>query len=155
MFRQYGIFDQKLYLMTIHDHNQNEYFYPELFTNNENNMMTKIAKFETQILHNYRLIEVQNAKKEHLFFYDRSEKKLNVYNIGTLDGSDESQVWNMDYMNSENLIISITNFDYDPRAKYFIDNEILQYVWNGDLFLINLFTGKKEKMSFSNEILQG
>ena len=141
--------------MTIHDHNQNEYFYPELFTNNENNMMTKIAKFETQILHNYRLIEVQNAKKEHLFFYDRSEKKLNVYNIGTLDGSDESQVWNMDYMNSENLIISITNFDYDPRAKYFIDNEILQYVWNGDLFLINLFTGKKEKMSFSNEILQG
>jgi len=43
MFRQYGIFDQKVYLMTIHDHNQNEYFYPELFTNNENNMMTKIA----------------------------------------------------------------------------------------------------------------
>ena len=155
MFRQYGIFDQKLYLMTIHDHNQNEYFYPELFTNNENNMMTKIAQFETKMLHNYRLIEVQNAKKEHLFFYDRSEKKLNVYNIGGLDGSDESQIWNMDYMNNENLIISISKFDYDPHAKYFIDNEILQYVWNGDLFLINLFTGKKEKMCFSKEILQG
>ena len=52
-------------------------------------------------------------------------------------------------------MIQIPNFDYSPHAQYFLDKELLQYVWRGDFNQINLITGAKEKHCFMRSILDG
>lgn len=52
-------------------------------------------------------------------------------------------------------MVQIPQFDFSPKTKYFLDEELLLYVWNGNLIEINLITGAKEKIDFEGSILTG
>jgi len=45
-------------------------------------------------------------------------------------------------------MVQIPQFDFSLKTRYFLDEELLFYVWNGNLIQINLITGAKEKLCF-------
>lgn len=72
--------------------------------------------------------------------FDTKSKTLNIYNIEVKKGNNSLHMFSFNDLRQHRLMASITNFDYGSKVKYFLDKQMLSYVWKGDLVQINLIT---------------
>ena len=94
MWKRLGILEKRLFLQIVQDRDREEYS-PDIFTNDEDNQIHHLINIEEGIAHNYTLVPVQNAKKNHVFMFNKETKTLNIYSI-------ESEI-----MDQEQMVIGL------------------------------------------------
>ena len=76
--------------------------------------------------------------------YDSKLKVLNIYNIEVKKGNNSLHMFTYNDLKQDRLMTTIPNFDYGSKIKYYLDKQILSYVWKGDLVEIDLISNTKK-----------
>lgn len=155
LFREHGLFESKVHMRVVDK--DKGVLAPDIYANEEESGIQKIITIGETSAKSINMINVENCRSSHLLMYDNYRGALLVYNTDKLCGQkdEDMHVYTMKTLNHCHLMVEISDFDYSPSIKYFMDKECLFYVLRGNLYELNLMTGHKVMHNFERKIASG
>lgn len=104
MFKELGLFETRMFI-NLQDGEKLDEESRDIYSNNDENQITKLMSLCKESSKNYCLIPVQNSKSNHLFMFDKEFQSLNIYNIEQLDCDTQNKTFSMYCLNENKLMI--------------------------------------------------